>query len=903
MLTGGLLVAFLTGMLLVVATYHGPWREVATDVMKAVPPVAATLLCLLAARRSDTRRVMLFWLLVGAAHLCVAVAQVTWAWLELVYAQEAPFPSVADAFWLGLYPLAFAGLVALVPSGGKGWRSAAASLLDGLLFGLAAGAMAWQFVGPQVHSQVGVLANMVVAAYPTGDILLLMGLVSLGLLPAAIRRLPAGACWLAVGLLVMVCADALCASREMGGSCRSGGWLGLLWPLAYSLVCMSALSFMGRPDPRQARATGGSGQRAGRSALDKRLAQLRLALPYLVVPIVAELLFLQFLSEDAAQGLGNMAMLAVSLLLMVLVLARQLLVVVENEQRVVAHISQLDKMALEKNRLVAFNRLASEIKHCTSVKEVARKGLELCLEVTRFAQGGLLVEGTAHFRPRFFGSPGLLRTERLELLQEARELATQDPDGARTLPLADGHEQIVIASGDGLSQLARIAVVPLLSEGRLVGSLCLGAQTEGQLEPEALKDLLWPVGCHLAGALANACRYEEARYLAERDAVTGLLNRRGMTGRIEEELTRSLRCGACFALVMMDLDKFKLINDTHGHAVGDQVLSSVSRVLVTSVRRSDVVARYGGDEFLALLPNTDAAEALPLVQRVQQAVSGLAVAIPEGAKIPVGMSYGVAVYPHDGLTMAEVLAAADDNLYRSKQSGGNCMVDPHSRHRVAAESEGVIRVLRGLVRAVASRDHYTLVHSDEVSTWSAELACALGLPHQAQRSLRIAGLLHDVGKLGVPPETLVKPGPLTIAEYEAVKQHVILGEEIIGELPDMREVLTAVAHHHERWDGSGYPRGAKGKDIPLLGRVLALCDAYSAMTGERPYRRPLTSQQAQRELRRVAGSQLDPDLVEAFIEMLGALGSGAAEVDGGASRITVSQRAPAVASAPFAVYP
>jgi putative nucleotidyltransferase with HDIG domain len=177
-------------------------------------------------------------------------------------------------------------------------------------------------------------------------------------------------------------------------------------------------------------------------------------------------------------------------------------------------------------------------------------------------------------------------------------------------------------------------------------------------------------------------------------------------------------------------------------------------------------------------------------------------------------------------------------------------------------------VLDGLVTTVDNKDHYTRRHSDNVTEYALALAAKMDLSVDTLRSVRVAALLHDVGKLGVPDHILRKPADLTEAEFETIKNHVTFGELIIQGIPNQEEVLSAVGSHHERWDGTGYPRGLKGADIPLLGRILAVTDAYSAMTTDRPYRKALTPEKAQAELRAVSGSQLDPALVKVFLEVL-----------------------------------
>ena len=185
-------------------------------------------------------------------------------------------------------------------------------------------------------------------------------------------------------------------------------------------------------------------------------------------------------------------------------------------------------------------------------------------------------------------------------------------------------------------------------------------------------------------------------------------------------------------------------------------------------------------------------------------------------------------------------------------------------------------MLDGLVAAVDNKDHYTRQHSEDVTAYAVALAGELGLSAESQRTVRIAGLLHDVSKIGVPDRILRKPARLSDDETEIVKQHASLGEVIIKSVPNIGEVVDAVSAHHERFDGRGYPRGQAGAEIPLLGRILAVADAYSAMTTDRPYRRALSAQDARAELGRAAGSHLDPEVVRAFLSLYTAEGAVAA---------------------------
>ena len=362
-----------------------------------------------------------------------------------------------------------------------------------------------------------------------------------------------------------------------------------------------------------------------------------------------------------------------------------------------------------------------------------------------------------------------------------------------------------------------------------------------------------------------ADRYEGAAYLAERDSLTGLLNHGGIHRRLEEEVSRAHRYGRQLSFLIIDLDDFKLFNDTYGHPAADRVLVQVSRLLLQLKRGPDILGRYGGDEFVAILPETDAQGAMAMAERLRAALASNPYIAPNGLTVPVCASLGIATYPQDASTAQALVAHADANLYESKQQDNESIMTGQLLLREGLVRAGSFGVLDGLVTTVHRKDRYTRRHSEDVTNYAISLARALGLSEEDQRTLRIAGLLHDVGKIAVPDRILRKPGLLSEAEYAIVKQHTAFGKMIIKDVPNLQDVLAAVAAHHERVDGRGYPNGLRGEDIPLLARILAIADTYSAITSDRPYRAARSAEEARNELLRVAGSQLDPRLVEVFL--------------------------------------
>ena len=468
------------------------------------------------------------------------------------------------------------------------------------------------------------------------------------------------------------------------------------------------------------------------------------------------------------------------------------------------------------------------------------------------------------------GAEGLARLGRKAAAGAARDLGG-DAGGHgewASRSASGGSSRGLPAEGASSPISRKSAVVPLVSRGLNLGALCLaGAPRDFGTNNETLS-LAQAVASQLAVALENVRRYEDAQFLAERDSLTRLLNYRGISKRLEQEVARCGRSGAIFGLVMIDVDNFKLFNDAYGHAVGDRALQGLARVLNVSLRRTDAVSRYGGDEFIAVLPDASAEASVHLVERIRTLLESSPFDVGSGRMVPIKMSYGIATYPYDGRTSAELLAAVDANLYRSKQRGGDFITASGSDDDFRPASMGSFSVLDGLVTTVDKKDHYTRRHSDQVTELAVALASKMGLSDETQRSVRVAGLLHDIGKVGVPDHILRKPADLNDEELEVVKNHVTLGELIIQGIPNQEEVVGAVGSHHERYDGKGYPRGLSGKNIPLLGRMLAVTDAYSAMTTDRPYRKALPLEEAKAELARVAGTQLDPELVAAFLEVL-----------------------------------
>lgn len=360
----------------------------------------------------------------------------------------------------------------------------------------------------------------------------------------------------------------------------------------------------------------------------------------------------------------------------------------------------------------------------------------------------------------------------------------------------------------------------------------------------------------------------EALERAERDALTGLWNHRGFQSRLEAEADRVQRTGGRLALAVMDVDNFKFFNDVYGHAVGDDVLRQVADALRGCCRSYDTLARYGGDEFVLLAAIGDAEDAAGLNERLQTALSGLGYRPPGyDTTIPIGASVGLAVFPEEAASRLDLVELADSRLRRAKAGEGSREALVESFRARFAGTRAGFPMLSALVNAVDTKDRYTRRHSEDVLVYSLQIASELGLSADEQQTVAVAALLHDVGKIGVPDEILRKPGQLSDEEFEAIKQHPEMGANIVGAVPGFEEVLGAVRHHHERWDGGGYPGGLCGEETPIFARLMAVADAFSAMTTDRPYRKGMEERRALSILEDGAGTQWDPACVSAFLRV------------------------------------
>jgi diguanylate cyclase (GGDEF)-like protein/putative nucleotidyltransferase with HDIG domain len=355
---------------------------------------------------------------------------------------------------------------------------------------------------------------------------------------------------------------------------------------------------------------------------------------------------------------------------------------------------------------------------------------------------------------------------------------------------------------------------------------------------------------------------------SRRDRLTGLPNHGTVVNELTELVAHARRESGWLVVGLLDIDGFDLYNTTFGHDAGDAVLAEVARALDDEMPPGAIVGRYGPDEFLVAGPASCADQIRPAILRVQDRLRFLRIPSSAETQVPLTVSAGIATYPEHAAAVSELLAAATLTLRDAKASGGNTIRIDVPGDTASAEELRNFDVLRGLVTAIDTKDHYTKRHSEEVAHYAVTIAQHLELDPAFQEAVRQAGLLHDIGKVCVPDAILRKPGPLTEAEAQVVQQHVTVGDLIVGGLPDMELVRAGIRHHHERWDGDGYPDGLRGDQIPRIARIISVADAFSAMTTTRSYRVGLPVAEAVRRMQEAAGLQLDPEFAAAFVALI-----------------------------------
>jgi diguanylate cyclase (GGDEF)-like protein len=421
--------------------------------------------------------------------------------------------------------------------------------------------------------------------------------------------------------------------------------------------------------------------------------------------------------------------------------------------------------------------------------------------------------------------------------------------------------------------LRTMAYLPLIAKGRAIGSFIVASKLPNAYNQRHVK-LLEQLASQIAMPLENSQLYAKAEQKARVDELTRLLNRRSLDEMIDSEIGRHSRYGGAFTLAILDLDSFKSYNDSYGHLSGDRLLREVGHVIKSAIRNVDYAFRYGGDEFAILLPQTSIEDALQVLERVREKIADSL----DSGDIRITSSIGLASWPDDGISHTDIIAAADSTLYRAKRSGGNrsyCASATDAKSHPAEPSSTKVNgidtkyfiFINALAESVDAKSYLTSGNSRKVAECALALGKSLKLPPAEINRLEACALLHDIGKICINDDILNKTGALTVAEEAQLKEHPRTGADIVGRIPQLASCASGILHHHEWYNGHGFPDGLKGEDIPLESRIIAIADAFIDMTSERPPSGGMTVNQAMEELKHYSGKRFDPDLVERFVSI------------------------------------
>lgn len=381
----------------------------------------------------------------------------------------------------------------------------------------------------------------------------------------------------------------------------------------------------------------------------------------------------------------------------------------------------------------------------------------------------------------------------------------------------------------------------------------------------------WPLGFYVKIEAEHIKKLEE---LINIDGLTELYNHRYFCDSLAEKVKNGDRNSKPVSMIFIDIDYFKQYNDTHGHQKGDYVLRRIGEIIKSNIGEEDIAARYGGEEFSIILPDANEEEAIQVAENLRKKIECTRFYGEESQpKGKVTVSIGVSVYPYKARNDIELIKSADDALYRAKFFNKN-RVEAYTsildeiKKNIDEKDIELVASIKTLISVINAKDRYTYGHVERVVVYSRMIADKLKLSKREKEILIYGAYMHDIGKININKEVLMKKMRLTDEEWELLKQHPANGVEIIKSVDSLKDIIPLIISHHERYDGNGYPNKLKGKEIPYLARILTVVDSFDAMTSNRPYNTRKTYEEAAEELEKCSGTQFDPEISAAFIEIV-----------------------------------
>lgn len=727
-------------------------------------------------------------------------------------------------------------------------------ILDGAISASSVAVLSWYFVVAPVWTETtsSQLLSGWAAIHPVAEVFVVLATSILLTTVSAVREWRVGAALVGVGNLIAALGGSLATLAIVSKVGSQPLTFSSLWPAGFALITLGS---MARFSPDVEQADPADAFRTNRHPVRQALA---LTGSYLVAMISFGCVAYAELSSLGYVSPGTFFLGAT---LMVMVAVRQVITQLENQglgSQMLELTEDLEqKVETRTAQLQSLYSLSKSVGNSLDIDGVIKNSSEHAVQA--LGADALVINLTP------FAFSGFTR-----MTEFVRQLGLdQDPWVLDRLNILDAVWSAAtgVVHDTNFKKHMKYVIAPVECKGKTLGWICV-LRRESPFDKTDVS-LLEGIGSEIGTALENARLYEVARQMADIDSVTGLLNHRATQERFEYMFKAAEDMSEPMSLLMIDVNNFKYFNDTYGHLAGDQVLKSIARLLRDVARPHDIPARYGGDEFVLVMPDTCAAEAQKVADQIHATVAQEGYPEPGTDRvIPFAVSIGIASYPEQAKNRNELLYHADHDMFNQKRATSTTVTSRKTIRKPTSGTGDNFDLLDSMISAVDNKDYYTRAHSEEVTEYALWIAQELGLSEEAQKTIRYAGLLHDVGKIGIPDEILRKPGHLTDEEYEVMKQHPVVGAMIVSSIPDMTDILPGVKHHHERWDGRGYPDGLAGEAIPLLARILAVPDTFSAMTTDRPYRKGMKWTEAARLIKEGVGTQFDPQIVDAFFVAL-----------------------------------
>jgi len=818
------------------------------------------------ARKIDWKKLTPGWQILIFALCCLLLRE----FFTLALGGVLPFSSIALLTLTLLSQIAFTlGLVMLAWLTEK--HSQIRAFIDSLIIVLALLVMAWtKGVHPfnlnsvLVHHQYSALYSLMLWINTISGVLVMMSILFYFIAAHNSIRPDRSTLWISTGasLFFLLHVFRTYALGDLGWNHLSTSWLVLSCGLTIFSVIFIFTGVLWHQVTKNV-----DELKIPLAQLNSQQRLITLWFPYGAALAVSLILLI---NEIIPKNNGDSGLLPIVLLL-IAILARQMITMWDNlrlSAKLTGSNTNLENNVMERTQhLAILHSITSTLNSSLDKNSVLQIALEQIMSATKAEQGAIWLRHNNVISAEKTGwhlayAKGFPRKDYEDALRDVA-IAIVDEGTILSQKMQDFFQ----ATYDFPTDNGRLVVVPIRSGGILLGAQALVLKT-GNLNYDT-RSVVESIALEVGTSLQNAQLYQEARQRADRDGVTGLFNHRAIQDRLATLIRNSQKTGEVFAVLMMDLNDFKYFNDTYGHPVGDDVLRAVARQLEKISGVTNAVGRYGGDEFIILMPGQDHEQAHQMYLTLLDTMNKEHFEVAPGVRIPISMSYGWAVFPDDGRCALDLITIADANLYRYKQRGE--LEEESSaikRRKASVDKSTAFGVLDALITAIDNKDHYTRKHSDEVAQYALLIAEELGYTAESLRAVRISGLLHDVGKIAVPDDILRHPGKLSHADWEIMKGHPTFGALIVKDLPYLEDVISGIRSHHERWDGQGYPDGLAGTNIPIMGRLLAVADTYSALTTNRPYRKGHSPQEALLEIKRSVLTQFDPLIAKTFIEIM-----------------------------------